>query len=304
MAAAVTPGPTLSPARWAELDPRVVEADTRGPLDASAPSVARVYDYLCGGKDNFAADRELAEWVLRKSPIVGPLVQANRGFLDGAAGLLAGDAGLRRFLDVGCGLPRSVNVGDVVRRTDPSCRVAYVDNDPMVVAHARALLAVDGRSVAYEGDVRDPVALLGDPELRRLIDPAEPVGVLLVGVLDFIADEDDPRGIVARLADALPPGSHIAITHTERTPELAPISGRSRASRTVFRPRTREEFVEICGCLTMLPGYPERLSLPDAVPSLGRGAGPLPLFACVGRVPERSASRHGPYFVVPDAGRG
>ncbi|GAA4232602.1 hypothetical protein GCM10022254_32970 [Actinomadura meridiana] len=160
----MTPGPTLSPARWAELDPRVGEADTRGPLDASAPSVAHVYDHLRGGKDTFAADRELAEWALRKSPIVGSLVQANRGFLDDAAGLLATKAGLRRFLDSGRGSPRPVNVGDVVRRTDPSCRVVYIDNDPMVVAHGRALLAVHGRSVAYEGDVRDPVALLGDPE--------------------------------------------------------------------------------------------------------------------------------------------
>ncbi|TDD85906.1 SAM-dependent methyltransferase [Actinomadura darangshiensis] len=270
MAAAVTPGSTLSPAHRA------------GP-GAPAVGVARMCNYFLGGKDNYAADRAFAERVLRSCPIVPRLVQANRGFLDHAAALLAGEAGLRQFVDIGCGLPADDNLGDIVRRTDPACRVAYVDNDPMVLAHARALLAVDAGTGAFAGDVRDPGALLADPGLGRLIDFGAPAAVFLIGVLDFIADEDDPRGVVEALAERLAPGSHVVITHAERSAALDPLSGPRQPVDTPFRPRGAEEIAGICRSLRMIGRYPARL------PLLADGAvhiaSPLPLIGCIGRVP-------------------
>ncbi|WP_218905649.1 SAM-dependent methyltransferase [Actinomadura luteofluorescens] len=276
MAAAVTSGAALSPARRAEPSP------PGGGLGTAQASVARMCNYLLGGKDNYAADRESAERALRDCPAVPRLVQANRGFLDHAAALLAGDAGLRQFVDAGCGLPAAENLGDLVRRADPACRVAYVDNDPMVLTHARALLAVDAGTGAFAGDVRDPAALLADPGLRRLIDFSEPVAVFLLGVLDFLADEDDPAGIVAALAAGLAPGSHVVISHAVRSPELDPISGPCEGVDTPFRPRSEDEIARICASLRMLAPYPARL----AAPAAPADRGPLPLIGCVGRVAE------------------
>ncbi|MGI5207528.1 SAM-dependent methyltransferase [Spirillospora sp. CA-108201] len=275
MAAAVTSGAALSPARRAESSP-----PGDGPaLSTATASVARMCNYLLGGKDNYAADRESAERALRGSPVVPRLVQANRGFLDHAATLLAREAGLRQFVDVGCGLPAAENLGDLVRRADPACRVAYVDNDAMVLTHARALLAVDAGTGAFAGDVRDPAALLADPGLRRLIDFSEPVAVFLLGVLDFLADEDDPAGIVGALAAGLPPGSHLVISHAERSPELDPISGPCEGVDTPFRPRSADEIARMCASLRMLDPYPARL--PASAVADPR---PLPLIGCVGRV--------------------
>lgn len=283
MAAPVTAGPTPSLTRWAESSPAEAAETSPGRSGGPAPSNARMYDYLLGGKDNYGPDRDLTEWALRRCPVVKRLVQANRGFLDHAAALLAEDAGLRQFVDIGCGLPVSggANVGDIVRRADPSCRVAHVDNDPMVLAHARALLAVDANTGAFEGDVRDPAALLADPGLRALIDLSEPVGVLLTGVLDGIADDHDPRGIVSTLVDALAPGSHLVVTHAERTPELEPIAGLPQNPELPFCPRSLEAITEICGSLEMTAPYPARLPLPHA----RHTTGPVPLIGCIGRVP-------------------
>jgi SAM-dependent methyltransferase len=277
MAAAVTPGAALRPAGRAEPSP----SGGGTPLSTSSASVARMCNYLLGGKDNYAVDRESAERALRSCPVVLRLVQANRGFLDHASALLAGQAGLRQFVDLGCGLPAAENLGDLVRRTDPACRVAYVDNDPMVLAHARALLAVDDGTGAFAGDVRAPAALLADPGLRRLIDLSEPVAVFLLGVLDFVSDEDDPAGIVAALAAGLAPGSHLVITHAVRSPELDAVSGPCEGVDTPFRPRSADEIARICSSLRTLDPYPARLSAPTSV----RDPRPLPLIGCVGRVP-------------------
>ncbi|MEV4000723.1 SAM-dependent methyltransferase [Actinomadura sp. NPDC049753] len=277
MATAVTSGAALSPARRAEPSP----PGGGTALGAAPASVARMCNYLLGGKDNYAADRESAERALRSCPVVPRLVQANRGFLDHAAALLAGEAGLRQFVDVGCGLPAAENLGDLVRRADPACRVAYVDNDPMVLTHARALLAVDAGMGAFAGDVRAPAALLGDPGLRRLVDFSEPVAVFLLGVLDFVADEDDPAGIVAALAAGLAPGSHVVISHAVRSPELDPVSGPCEGVDTPFRPRSEDEIARICASLRTLDPYPARLPGPAPLPD----PRPLPLIGCVGRVP-------------------
>ncbi|WP_141582415.1 SAM-dependent methyltransferase [Actinomadura sp. WMMA1423] len=277
MAAAVTPGAALRPTLWAEPSP----PGGGLPLSTSSASVARMCNYLLGGKDNYAADRESAERALRSCPVVLRLVQANRGFLDQAAALLAREAGLRQFIDIGCGLPAAENLGDLVRRTDPACRVAYVDNDAMVLTHARALLAVDDGTGAFAGDVRAPRALLADPALGRLIDFSEPVGVFLLGVLDFVADEDDPAGIVAALVSGLAPGSHVVISHAERSPELDAVSGPCEGVDAAFRPRSMDEIARIGASLRMLDPYPARLP----APAPRRDPRPLPLIGCVGRVP-------------------
>ncbi|HEY8480344.1 MAG TPA: SAM-dependent methyltransferase [Spirillospora sp.] len=279
----MTRSPTPKLLRWRAQSPPDGEDGPPEHGDGPPPSNARVYDYLLGGKDNYAADRELAEWALRRCPVLQRVVQANRGFLDDAAARLAEDAGLRQFVDIGCGLPRPCGsgIGDVVRRVDPSCRIVYVDNDPLVLVHARALLAVDDGTAAVEGDVRDPAALLGAPGLRNVIDVSEPVGVLLGGVLDTVSDEDDPAGVVRALAAALAPGSHIVITHTERTPELEPIAGLPQNPDLPFWPRDEEAINEIVASLEMTGPYPIRLPSP----SVPRAADPLPLFACIGRVP-------------------
>ncbi|MBO2465853.1 SAM-dependent methyltransferase [Actinomadura violacea] len=270
-------GPVQSLSRWAEVGDEEAGA-AAAPL--GAPSTARMYDYFLGGKDNYAADREMAEQALERAPVVARLAQVNRGFLEYAAALLA-EAGLRQFVDVGCGLPAERNVGDVVRRVEPSCRIAYVDNDPLVLVHARALLATGRGTGAFGGDVRVPGALLGHPGLRRLIDFGRPVALLLLGVLDFVADADDPRGIVRTLLDGLPAGSHMVITHTARTPELESLAATARRAGLAFTPRDRAEIAEICAPLEPAGPYPAALPLADAVSA----DGPLPLVGCIGRKP-------------------
>lgn len=251
-----------------------------GRLGGDLPNVARMCDYYLGGKDNYALDRESAERALRRAPMITRLVQANRGFLEHAARFLAETEGVRQFADIGCGLPAPVNVADVVRRADPSCRVAYVDNDPMVLVHARALLAAEPGTAAVEGDLRDPAGLLA--RLRGPLDLDRPVGVLLCGVLEFLTDADDPCGVVAALVDGLPPGSRVALTHIERTPELAELGARAHETGLPFTPRSRGEIDRICGALAVTGPFPA--ALPLAAP--GRRSGPAPLVGCIGRRPD------------------
>jgi SAM-dependent methyltransferase len=255
-------------------------------IDATSPSVARMYNHYLGGKDNYVVDRDLAERALRTAPIIYGVAQANRAFLHYAAWVLAGQAGIRQFLDIGCGLPAHVNLDDVVRRVDPSCRVAYLDNDPMVLSHARALLAVDGDTGAFEADLREPGALLAHPELRQLIDLGEPVAVFLLEVLPFIADADDPGGIVDELVRGLPAGSHLVISHAERTPELDAVAAIYRDAGISFTPRSRPE---IAGFFHELePVAPPTTDLP---PSYSRNdlmiGGAMPLVGHIGRKPGR-----------------
>ncbi|QKG21668.1 SAM-dependent methyltransferase [Actinomadura verrucosospora] len=271
-------GPVQSLSRWAEVGDEEARAAAAAAL--SAPSAVRMYDYFLGGKDNYAADRDTAERALERAPVIARLAQVNRGFLEYAAALLA-ESGLRQFVDVGCGLPAERNVGDVVRRVDPSCRIAYVDNDPFVLVHARALLATDRGTGAFGGDVRVPGALLGHPGLRRLIEFGRPVALLLLGVLDFVADADDPRGIVRTLLDGLPAGSHMVITHSARTPELEALAATARRAGLAFTPRDRAEIAEICAPLEPVGPYPAALPLADAASA----DGPLPLVGCIGRKP-------------------
>jgi hypothetical protein len=181
-------------------------------IDATVPSVARMYDYALGGKDNFAVDREMVEAMLRQSPDIRNAARANRRFLGRAVEFLA-KAGIRQFLDLGTGLPSQNNVHEVAQRVCPDARVVYVDNDPVVLAHGRALLATDKSTVVIGADMRQPERILAHPTLQRMIDFSQPVAVLFVSVLPFVTDDEDPWGIVSTMTEPLVSGSYLALSH-------------------------------------------------------------------------------------------
>jgi hypothetical protein len=184
-------------------------------IDTSRPHSARVYDYMIGGKNNFAADRETAAQVLRHSPNAHTAARENRAFLGRAVRFLTAEAGIRQFLDIGTGLPTTNSVHEVAQSVDPACRVVYTDNDPLVLAHARALLtsSPEGRTAYIHADARDPRAILDDPAVRDVIDFGEPAALVLVALLHFIPDEDKPGEIVGTLLHALPSGSYLVASH-------------------------------------------------------------------------------------------
>ena len=193
-------------------------------INTGVPNPARIYDYFLGGKDNFPADREVADQIVAIAPVAREVVEDNREFLRRAVEVLT-DAGIRQFIDLGSGLPTQGNVHEIAQAAAPESRVVYVDSDPMVVAHSRALLAGDN-TVAIQGDLRQPDKILGHPEVRELIDFDRPVALLLLAILHFVPDDEDPFGVVARYRDALPAGSHLAISHGTRDiperPDLSP----------------------------------------------------------------------------------
>ena len=171
-----------------------------------------MYDYWLGGHDNFAADRAAALKVSEAAPEAQLMAVENRRFLRRAVRYLAADAGITQFLDIGTGLPTQGNVHQVAQDINPDARVVYVDNDPMVLAHSRAL-KTGGNTVVIEADLREPQAILDHPGTRTLIDFSRPLAVLLVAVLHFISDNDGPSAIVAAIRDALPPGSYLVLSH-------------------------------------------------------------------------------------------
>jgi len=180
------------------------------PFDPTRPNIARVWDYWLGGKDNFAVDRELAEKMLAVHPVSAQMARENRQFLGRAVRYVAA-RDIRQFIDVGAGLPTALNTHDIARQVNPEARVAYVDNDPVVVSHARGLLATGPGVIALPGDMRDPGGILADAELTELIDMSVPACVILSGVLHF-ADADTARGVAAGFAQALVPGSYLIIS--------------------------------------------------------------------------------------------
>ena len=182
-------------------------------IDTARPHQARVYDYWLGGKDNFAVDREAAERALAVYPGLRRGVRAQRAFLANAVGYLTRTAGVRQFLDIGTGIPTANNTHEVAHAADPGARIVYVDNDPMGLAHARALLTGSRPDTPsyLDADLRDTAKIL--TEAAALLDFRKPIGVLLIGILQLIPDEDDPRAIVTRLIEAVPPGSWLAIFH-------------------------------------------------------------------------------------------
>lgn len=213
-------------------------------VDISTPNVARMWDYYLGGKDNFAADREAAERVLAMVPELRIAARAHREFLTRVVRRLTAD-GIRQFIDVGSGLPTQGNVHEVAQSRDPEARVVYADYDAVVCAHGRALLEQSEGVAVVQADLRHPDDLLDNAEVRSLIDFDQPVAVLLVAIVHFLTDDDDPAAIIGRIRDAMAPGSYLALTHgtAESMPNrdlgvetirkvysrsTAPIIGRSR----------------------------------------------------------------------------
>jgi hypothetical protein len=230
-------------------------------IDLTVPHPARRYNYWLGGKDNFKADRDSGDAIAAVFPGIRTAAMENRRFLRRAVDFLAREAGIRQFLDIGTGIPGPDNTHEVAQRVDPAARVVYVDNDPLVVVHARALLTgtKEGATGYLEADLRDPSAILGAPELTSVLDLDEPVALLLIAVLHFVSDADDPYRVVATLRDGLPPGSYVALSHStwdvlpEQTVErLRPLAA---AGPAPFVPRTRAEVARfVDGMALVEPG--------------------------------------------------
>ena len=184
-------------------------------IDTSKPHTARIYDYLFGGKDNFGADREVAEQTLKAWPSLRTAARENRAFIRRAVTYLTAEAGVTQFLDIGSGLPTAGNVHEVAQAIDPTVRVVYVDNDPIVLAHGRALLSStpEGRCVYLHADLHDPQSILDHEPLRATFDFSRPIALILAAILHFFPNDENPAAIVATLKAALPPGSYLVATH-------------------------------------------------------------------------------------------
>jgi len=229
-------------------------------IDTSRPHPARMYDYYLGGKNHFAADRETADAFLSSAPSTRTAARENRGFLIRAVRYLAGEAGISQFLDIGTGLPTAGNVHEIAQAVVPEARIVYADNDPLVLAHARALLASspEGRTAYLEADLRDPQAILDSPVTREVLDFGKPIALVLAAVLHFLPDEQQPVAAVATLTEALPPGSYLVASHA--TGEHIAESTRTGATRAYqssgvpFQPRDSDVFAKLAfGGLDLIP---------------------------------------------------
>jgi hypothetical protein len=218
-------------------------------IDLNRPSNARLYDYFLGGAHNFAVDRELGEMISKLTPNIGETMRANRAFLRRAVRFLA-EQGVRQFLDIGSGIPTVGNVHQVARDATPDARVVYVDLDPVAVTHSRAILGDDPQTVVLAADLRDPDRILAGARACGLIDFGEPVAVLVLGVLHFIPDSDDPSGIMARFRDAVAAGSYLAIshvTHEDQPPEVLRAFEMSKRTAEEILPRSHAEIAGYFG---------------------------------------------------------
>jgi hypothetical protein len=247
-------------------------------IDASTPNPARIYDYLLGGKDNYPADRDAAEAILGVAPQARQGAKENRAFLQRAVRSLAAEAGIRQFLDIGTGLPTQGNVHQVAHEVAPDARVVYVDNDPVVHAHANALLADHITTIAVLADLREPDAILGDSRVRAVLDFTRPVAVLLVAVLHFIRDEEDPVRIVARLRDAMAPDSFLVVSHATADfhPDVAAkVTDVYQQASAPLVLRSRSQIARFFGGFDLLaPGLVQPVEWrPDAAGPFGPSAG-------------------------------
>ncbi|MEV1317331.1 SAM-dependent methyltransferase [Micromonospora arborensis] len=232
-------------------------------IDTSVAHPARRYNYWLGGKDNFQADRESGDAITAAFPTVRTAALENRRFLQRTVGYLAREAGVRQFLDIGTGIPTANNTHEVAQAIEPESRVVYVDNDPIVLAHARALLSSStaGATAYIDADLRDPQRILAHPELSRTIDLSQPVALMLVAVLHFLPDEDNPYALVRQLLDALPAGSYLAAshgTHDHLPPAVAAdfrAKARSGGPHGLINLRARDEFARFFADLELVePG--------------------------------------------------
>jgi hypothetical protein len=258
-------------------------------FDTSMAHQARMYDYLLGGKDNYAADREAVEAGLKVYPDLAFTARANRAFLGRAVRYLAGEAGMRQFLDIGTGIPTAGNTHQVAQAIAPESRVVYVDYDPVVLAHARAML-ISGEAGATDyihADLRDTPAILN--QARRLLDFTRPVAITLVAILHAIPDDDDPHAIVAGLVDAVPPGSYLAISHAGL--DLLDLETRgvvegiaTRMSQQQYTLRSREQVARFFEGMDLV--QPGLVRVEEWRPDPGTGeTGRSSLWCAVGRKP-------------------
>ena len=226
-------------------------------LDTSEAHSARVWNYLLGGKDNFAADRQVGDMILQLFPGIAYIARVQRRFLARAVRYLAADAGIRQFLDVGTGLPTANNTHQVAQQVAPQSRIVYVDNDPLVLVHAEALLtsAPGGVTSYIEADVRDPDAIVRDA--ARTLDLSQPVALMMLGIMGQIDDSDEPGSVVAWLLDALPPGSYLALSDgTDTSPALNhAIAAYNQNSASSYHLRSPAEIARFFDGLTLVsPG--------------------------------------------------
>jgi hypothetical protein len=226
------------------------------PFDTSVAHIARIYDYWLGGKDNFAADREAAEQAIAANPGIVTDVRANRAFLARAVRFLTEDCGIRQFLDIGTGIPTKNNTHQVAQSLARETRIVYVDNDPIVLRHAQSLLASDpaGATDYIGSDLRDTDVIL--ERAAQTLDFSQPVAVMLLAILHMIPDSDDPPGIVARLMDAVPSGSYLALSHPAsdvRAAEAAEMTKRlnTRIGSARGTPRDRNQVTRLFGRLEL-----------------------------------------------------
>jgi S-adenosyl methyltransferase len=229
--------------KWRSVVPAQDEQTT---FDTSVAHVARVYDYWLGGKDNFAVDRAAGEQAIAAYPDIVHSVRANRAFLARTVRYLAAEAGIRQFLDIGTGIPTANNTHEVAQSAAPGCRVVYVDNDPIVLAHARALLTSGPAGVtAYiDADLRDTRKILA--VASQTLDFSRPVAVVLMAIMHLIGDGDDPYGTVAKLIGAVPPGSYLAMSHIASDIEPEALGkAKERVSRLALVEQTYRTHAEV-----------------------------------------------------------
>ena len=251
---------------------------------------ARVYDYWLGGKDNYAADRVLGDAVIAAMPSTRSSARANRAFLGRAVRYLVAEAGIRQFLDIGTGIPTAGNTHEVAQAAAPQARIVYVDNDPIVMAHARALMTSHpaGATAFMQADLRDPGRILADPELRATLDLGKPVALMLVAVLHFLTEADHPREIVAELLAALPSGSYLTISNitADFDPAAAAVAqAAGQRAGVTYVPRSRDELAAFFTGLDLVdPGVVPLLAWrPDDGPPEDPRA--VPSYVAMGRKP-------------------
>ncbi|MFA1541427.1 SAM-dependent methyltransferase [Actinomadura monticuli] len=229
-------------------------------VDSTVPSPARMYDYILGGKANFEVDREAVKTVRAHMPDLEDAAWANRGFLQRSVAWLA-DQGIRQFIDIGAGLPTGNNTHDAVQKVAPDARVLYVDNDPLVEIHAKALLEGVEGTAFITADFRDPEGLLGHEETQAMIDFTRPVALLMVTVTHFVSDEDDPWGLVQRYVSRVAPGSYVALSAISSDRQVSEELGQvtavyARSSSGGAYPRPRADIERFFTGLEIVPPYP------------------------------------------------
>ena len=259
------------------------------PFDTSVAHPARIYNYWLGGQDNFPADRQVADEVLAVMPAMAQVARANRGFLAAAVHYLASEAGISQFLDIGTGLPTAGNTHEVAQRAAPQARIVYVDNDPIVASHAQALLASspEGCCEYIDADARDAGTVLA--RAAAVLDFAEPVAIMMLGLLHFLPGSEDPHALVLRYLDAVPSGSYLVISHASSDISADAVAAGTRSynagAAVAITPRSRAEVTRFFAGLELIP--PGLTPLGQWAPgATAADRAPLPTYTGVARKPQ------------------